>query len=376
MSAHKIIWTDTDEAPALATYSLLPIIQKFTEGTGVEVETRDISLAGRIIANFPDYLKEGQRIPDYLTQLGELTLTPEANIIKLPNISASIPQLQEAIQELQSQGYALPDYPENPKDDKEREIQARYAKALGSAVNPVLREGNRDRRAPALGQELLQEAPPQAGRLEARLQGPRRPHERRRLLRQREVRDHGRGRRLQDRARRQGRHGQGPEGQAERAPGRDPLRDVHEQEGPAQVLRGADRGRQGQGPAAVPAPQGHHDEDLRPDPVRARRLGLLQEGPGQARRRAQAARGQRQQRPGRRLRQDPGPAGGPSGRRSRPTSRPSTPSGRPWPWSIPTRASPTCTCPATSSSTPPCRSSSANRGRCGARTASSTRPWP
>jgi isocitrate dehydrogenase len=148
MSAHKIIWTDTDEAPALATYSLLPIIQKFTKGTGVEVETRDISLAGRIIANFPDYLKEGQRIPDYLTQLGELALTPEANIIKLPNISASIPQLQEAIQELQSKGYNLPDYPEHPKDDKEREIQARYAKSLGSAVNPVLREGNSDRRAP------------------------------------------------------------------------------------------------------------------------------------------------------------------------------------------------------------------------------------
>jgi isocitrate dehydrogenase len=148
MSAHKIIWTDTDEAPALATYSLLPIIQKFTHGTGVEVETRDISLAGRIIASFPDYLKEGQKIPDYLTQLGEMTLTPEANIIKLPNISASIPQLQEAILELQSQGYDLPGYPENPKDDKEREIQARYAKALGSAVNPVLREGNSDRRAP------------------------------------------------------------------------------------------------------------------------------------------------------------------------------------------------------------------------------------
>jgi isocitrate dehydrogenase len=148
MSVHKIIWTDTDEAPALATYSLLPIIQKFTKGTGVEVETRDISLAGRIIANFPDYLTEAQRIPDFLTQLGELALTPEANIIKLPNISASIPQLQEAIQELQSQGFKLPDYPENPKDEKEREIQARYAKALGSAVNPVLREGNSDRRAP------------------------------------------------------------------------------------------------------------------------------------------------------------------------------------------------------------------------------------
>jgi len=148
MTTHKIIWTDTDEAPALATYSLLPIIQGFTKGTGVAVETRDISLAGRILANFPDYLTESQRIPDYLTQLGELALTPEANIIKLPNISASIPQLQEAIQELQGQGYHLPNYPENPKNEVEKEIQARYSKALGSAVNPVLREGNSDRRAP------------------------------------------------------------------------------------------------------------------------------------------------------------------------------------------------------------------------------------
>jgi isocitrate dehydrogenase len=148
MSTHKIIWTETDEAPALATYSLYPIIKGFTKGTGVDVEVRDISLAGRIIANFPDVLTESQRIPDNLTLLGELALTPEANIIKLPNISASLPQLQEAIQELQSKGYKLPDYPEDPKTDAEKEIQARYAKVLGSAVNPVLREGNSDRRAP------------------------------------------------------------------------------------------------------------------------------------------------------------------------------------------------------------------------------------
>jgi len=148
MTAHTIIWTETDEAPALATYSLLPIIQGFTKGTDVVVETRDISLAGRIIANFPDYLTESQRIPDALSQLGELALTPEANIIKLPNISASIPQLQEAIQELQEKGYKLPNYPEIPKNEAEKEIQARYAKVLGSAVNPVLREGNSDRRAP------------------------------------------------------------------------------------------------------------------------------------------------------------------------------------------------------------------------------------
>ncbi|TCD47630.1 NADP-dependent isocitrate dehydrogenase [Chlorobium sp. N1] len=143
-----IIYTKIDEAPALATYSLLPVIQAFTKGTGVEVETRDISLAGRIIANFPDNLTEEQQIPDYLAELGELALKPEANIIKLPNISASIPQLKAAIKELQSQGYNLPDYPESPSTDAEKEIQKRYAKVLGSAVNPVLREGNSDRRAP------------------------------------------------------------------------------------------------------------------------------------------------------------------------------------------------------------------------------------
>lgn len=148
MSNHKIIWSEIDEAPALATYSLLPIVQAFASGTGVEVETRDISLAGRIIANFPDCLTETQRIPDYLTQLGELSLTQEANIIKLPNISASVPQLKEAIAELQAQGYNLPEYPEEPKTAEEKEIQDRYAKCLGSAVNPVLREGNSDRRAP------------------------------------------------------------------------------------------------------------------------------------------------------------------------------------------------------------------------------------
>ncbi len=143
-----IIWTQIDEAPALATLSFLPVVKAFTKGTGVSVETRDISLAGRIIANFPDHLTEEQRIPDYLAQLGELAQKPEANIIKLPNISASIPQLREAIRELQSQGYKVPDYPENPKDDTEKAIQARYAKVLGSAVNPVLREGNSDRRSP------------------------------------------------------------------------------------------------------------------------------------------------------------------------------------------------------------------------------------
>jgi len=144
----KIIWTKIDEAPALATYSFLPIVQAYTKGTGVSVETRDISLAGRIIANFPEKLTEKQRIPDYLAQLGELALKQEANIIKLPNISASIPQLIAAIKELRSHGYDIPEYPEDPKTDAERELQARFAKVLGSAVNPVLRQGNSDRRAP------------------------------------------------------------------------------------------------------------------------------------------------------------------------------------------------------------------------------------
>jgi isocitrate dehydrogenase len=142
----KIIYTQTDEAPALATYSLLPIVRAFTKAAGLAVETRDISLAGRILATFPESLKSGQRQSDDLAELGELAKTPEANIIKLPNISASVPQLQAAIAELQHQGYAVPDYPEEPKSDAEEKVKARYAKVLGSAVNPVLREGNSDRR--------------------------------------------------------------------------------------------------------------------------------------------------------------------------------------------------------------------------------------
>jgi isocitrate dehydrogenase len=144
----KIIYTKTDEAPMLATYSLLPIVQAFTASAGIDVETRDISLAGRILANFPEFLKEDQKVGDALTELGQLATTPEANIIKLPNISASIPQLVGAITELQSQGFAIPNYPDNAQTEEEKAIKAKYAKVLGSAVNPVLREGNSDRRAP------------------------------------------------------------------------------------------------------------------------------------------------------------------------------------------------------------------------------------
>ncbi|MGH8058872.1 MAG: NADP-dependent isocitrate dehydrogenase, partial [Candidatus Entotheonellia bacterium] len=146
--ASKIIYTKTDEAPALATYSFLPIVSAFTKAAGVSVELRDISLAGRILAVFPEYLTSQQKQSDDLTELGELAKTPEANIIKLPNISASIPQIKAVIKELQSQGYKLPEYPEDPKTDAEKEIKARYDKVKGSAVNPVLREGNSDRRAP------------------------------------------------------------------------------------------------------------------------------------------------------------------------------------------------------------------------------------
>ena len=155
----KIIWSEIDEAPALATYALLPIVQKFLKGSGVEVETKDISLSGRILANFPDALKDEQKVADYLAELGELTQQPDANIIKLPNVSASIPQLQAAIAELQSKGYDIPDYPEEPKNDAEKELQARYSKCLGSAVNPVLREGNSDRRSAASVKKFAQKNP-------------------------------------------------------------------------------------------------------------------------------------------------------------------------------------------------------------------------
>ena len=159
MATPRIIYTAIDEAPALATCSLFPILQAYTRGAGTDLALNDISLAGRIIANFPDYLTEEQRIPDYLTELGQLAKQPEANIIKLPNISASVPQLLEAIKELQAQGYAIPDYPQDPKTEAEKSVHARYAKVLGSAVNPVLREGNSDRRAAASVKKFGQKNP-------------------------------------------------------------------------------------------------------------------------------------------------------------------------------------------------------------------------
>lgn len=163
MNKTKIVWTKVDEAPALATYSLLPIVNAFTKAAGVEVETRDISLPSRILATFPDFLTEDQKVEDGLAFLGELVQKPEANVIKLPNISASIPQLNNAIKELQNKGYNIPNYPDDPKTDEERELNKRYAKCLGSAVNPVLREGNSDRRVAASVKAFAQKNPKRLG---------------------------------------------------------------------------------------------------------------------------------------------------------------------------------------------------------------------
>ena len=165
----KITYTYTDEAPALATHSLLPVIEAFAGVSGVEVETRDISVAARVLAAFPERLTDAQRVPDTLAELGELATTPEANIIKLPNVSASVPQLKAAIAELQAKGFDLPDYPDTATTDAERDVKKRYDAVKGSAVNPVLREGNSDRRAPEVGEGLRQEAPALDGRLAAGL---------------------------------------------------------------------------------------------------------------------------------------------------------------------------------------------------------------
>src|ERR1700761_4828725 len=159
----KIIYTHTDEAPALATQSLLPILAAFAAVAGVEVELRDISLAGRILAQFPDRLDDAHRVADDLAELGELAKTADANIVKLPNISASVPQLRAAIAELQEQGYAIPDYPGDPADDEQRDVRDRYDRVKGSAVNPVLREGNSDRRAPASVKEYARNHPHSMG---------------------------------------------------------------------------------------------------------------------------------------------------------------------------------------------------------------------
>lgn len=163
MTKSKIIYTKTDEAPMLATYSLLPIIQKFAAAADIDVELSDISLAARVLANFPEYLSEEQRVPDALAELGEMTQDPNANIIKLPNISASIPQLRATIKELNAKGFNVPAFPDSPKTAEDEEIRERYGKVLGSAVNPVLREGNSDRRAPTAVKNYARKHPHSMG---------------------------------------------------------------------------------------------------------------------------------------------------------------------------------------------------------------------
>ena len=203
----RIIYTHTDEAPALATESLLPILRAFAAAAGIELELRDISLAGRLLAQFPDMLPEDRRVADALAELGELAQTPDANIVKLPNISASVPQLKAAIAELQAGGFAVPDYPDEPADVEQREIRARYERVKGSAVNPVLREGNSDRRVARLGEGVRARAPPLDGRVVADVALARLDDERRRLLLDRAVRDARSRRPRADRARRRGRRG-------------------------------------------------------------------------------------------------------------------------------------------------------------------------
>jgi len=182
-SKPTIIWTKVDEAPMLATYSLLPIVKAFAHAAGIEVDTKDISLAGRTLANFPDYLNESQRKTDDLAYLGELTQSPDANIIKLPNISASVPQLQATVKELQEKGYNIPDFPEEPQTDEEKKLRNRFAKLLGSAVNPVLRQGNSDRRAA----DSTKKSAPNDETLARKIQNPCSTHAIGRFLRQRKI---------------------------------------------------------------------------------------------------------------------------------------------------------------------------------------------
>ena len=356
----KIIYTHTDEAPALATQSLLPIVEAFTAPAGVELELRDISLAGRILAQFPERLTDEQRVADALGELGELATTPDANIIKLPNISASVPQLKAAIAELQEQGYDLPAYPEEPSTDDEREVRARYDKAKGSAVNPVLREGNSDRRAPASVKAYAKKHPHSMGawssdsksHVSTMSDGDFRHSE--------TVGDGAGGDRRPYRARRPERGRHRAEG-AHAAAGRRGHRRRRDAPPRARGVPGrAGRRRQGQGRAVLRPPEGHDDEGVGPDHLRPRR-------PGRGRRRLRRL---RRRQPQRRARQPAlGAPGGQGGRRRRDRRRSAA-----WRWSTPTAASPTSTSRPTSSSTPRCPPRSAPPAGCGTpRGASRTR---
>ena len=337
----------------LATYSFLPIIESYASKAGVPVETRDISLAGRIIAQFPDRLTDEQRMDDALAELGELAKTPEANIIKLPNISASIPQLKAAIKELQEQGYDLPDYPSDPQSDEEKDVRERYDRVKGSAVNPVLREGNSDRRAPASVKNYVRSHPHSMGEWSSDSKtnvatmdaDDFRHNEKSHVmesdgsLRISHVDADGNETVLRE--------------SVDGARGRGRRRDLHERQGAAGVPQGPDQARRGRGHPVLGPPQGHDDEGLRPDHLRPRRRDLPARRLRAVRRQAGRGRPVRQ----RRARRDPQRPRRPRGRRrdqGRDRGGPRRP-GPTWPTSTPARASPTCTCPATSSSTPRCR---------------------
>ena len=270
-SVPAIIYTKTDEAPALATYSLLPIVQAFTKHAGIAVETRDISLAGRIMANFPEYLTPDQQIGDALAELGNLATTPEANIIKLPNISASVPQLKAAIAELQSQGYKLPDYPDEPKTDEEKEIKARYDKIKGSAVNPVLREGNSDRRAPKAVKEYARNNPHSMGAWSANSKTAVVTMGKDDFFSNEQSVTVPEATNVKNRARERGRQRHCPQGKDRPESRRSSRCDRYEEKGARRLSRGASCPGKRTGPALLAAHESHHDEGLRSDHLWSRR---------------------------------------------------------------------------------------------------------
>ena len=375
MNEAKIIYTLTDEAPALATWSLLPIVQAFAGSAAVRVETRDISLAGRILANFPEDLAPAQRQSDDLAELGKLATTPQANIIKLPNISASLPQLQGAIEELQGQGYKVPAYPEAPKNEAEQQVRKRYAKVLGSAVNPVLREGNSDRRVAKAVKQYARKHPHSMGKWS--------PDSKTRVAHmsagdffgneQSAVIPNAGNLRIEF-----------TEGSGktivlkDAVPVRDneiiaatflsaaALRDFYSPASPRQSPKGllvSLHLKATMMKVSDPILFGHavgvYFQDLF-----AKHAGAVHH-PGH----------QPQQWRRRPARETAVSAGRHSAKLWRPTSRLCTRSSRHWPWWIPTRASPTCTCPATSSSMRRCRRRSAPPEKCGDRTASRMTWW-
>ena len=347
MSDLEIVWTKVDEAPGLATFSLLPIVEAFVGTAGVKMKLKDISLTGRIIANFPDKLKPAQKINDELAELGKLAMRPEANIIKLPNISASIPQLKAAIKELQGKGYDVPNYPDSDATPADKEIRARYGKVLGSAVNPVLREGNSDRRAAGAVKQYARNHPHKMGawtkdsktrvahmsggdfygsEVATTIAAP--TNARIELV--------------------------GSDGAVTVLKPKMPLKAGEiidcvgdEPQGIARLLRRADRRREEGRHPVLAARQDDHDEDLRSHPVRSLRFRVLRRCVREAWRHAEAPGRRSRQRRGRHADPDRDVAGGrKGGDQGRYPGRP-TRSGPASPWSIPTGASPICTCRAT-----------------------------